>query len=408
MIKKLRKRFIVASMLSLFIVLAVIMSIVSFISYKRIVRRADETLDILADNNGRFPSGSYMEEYGLNPNESIELPYESRFFSVLVGEREIVISVDTGKIAAVNTKEAVKYAIDVLKSGKSRGYQGDYRYRAVAEESGVRIIFLDMGRVLENFRSFVSIGILISIVGLIIVYVLIVLTSKRITKPVLESYEKQKRFITDAGHEIKTPLAIINADAEVLQMDLGENEWLSDIKTQTTRLTELSSSLTMLARMDEGADSLNMSEFNISELVSEMTESYKARAILEEKILKVEILPDIIFCGDKKMIEKLLSVILDNAFKYSSVGGNIDVRCEKARAQVIIEVTNTTDYISRENTKYLFERFYRTDASRSSKTGGYGLGLSIARAIVNSHGGEISATTDDEKSLKIQIKLPIK
>ena len=132
MIKKLRKRFIDASMLSLFIVLAVIMSIVSFISYKKIVRRADETLDILADNNGRFPSGSYMEEYGLNPNESIELPYESRFFSVLVGEREIVISVDTGKIAAVNTKEAVKYAIDVLKSGKSRGYQGDYRYRAVA------------------------------------------------------------------------------------------------------------------------------------------------------------------------------------------------------------------------------------------------------------------------------------
>lgn len=139
-----------------------------------------------------------------------------------------------------------------------------------------------------------------------------------------------------------------------------------------------------------------------------MTESYKARAILEEKILKVEILPDIIFCGDKKMIEKLLSVILDNAFKYSSAGGNIDVRCEKARAQVIIEVVNSTEYILRENTKYLFERFYRTDASRSSKTGGYGLGLSIARAIVNSHGGEISATTDDEKSLKIQIKLPIK
>ena len=164
----------------------------------------------------------------------------------------------------------------------------------------------------------------------------------------------------------------------------------------------------MLARMDEGADSLNMSEFNISELVSEMTESYKARAILEEKNLNAEINPDIIFCGDKKIIEKLLSVILDNAFKYSSVGGDIDVKCEKARAQVIIEATNSTDYISRENTKHLFERFYRTDESRSSKTGGYGLGLSIARAIVNSHGGEISATTDDEKSLKIQIKLPIK
>lgn len=407
MIKQLRQRLIIASMLSLFIVLFVIMASIGIFNYRHLLEQADNTLEILAENNGTFPRMDGSEGIdGRKQNIPSELPYESRYFSVVMNSSEIVISVDTNKIAAVNSGKAVEYALKALESEKQRGFVSDYRYVLDSSSDSVRIIFLDLGRQLETFKSFVFSAITISFLGMLVVFLLIKFLSERIVKPVSESYEKQKRFITDAGHEIKTPITIIDADSQILEMDLGENEWLKDIQNQSKRLTSLSNDLTLLARMDEEQVHVEKIDFLISDLVEDVAQSFRSKSKIESKSFEINIEPMVSINGDEKSIRQLISILLDNAFKYTNENGLVALNLYKKGKLVNIVVENSTEFISRESTNYLFDRFYRTDTSRNSKTGGYGLGLSIAMAIVNMHKGKIKATTKDEKSLTITIQLP--
>lgn len=216
MIKRLRIKFIAASMLSLALVLLALLGGIDLMSYRKIVRDADDVLAILTANNGVFPqrefsiqpdsvpedsphSGNRMSRgQGLSP----ETPFESRFFSVVLDASGHVVSTDMGKIAAVNADTAAAYALEVLESGRAAGFCGDFRYAAGNDG---RIVFLDCGRTLSNFRTTLFGGIAVSLVGLAAVLMLLIFFSKRIIRPVAESYEKQKRFITDAGHEINPP-----------------------------------------------------------------------------------------------------------------------------------------------------------------------------------------------------------
>ena len=223
MIKKLRIKFIAASMLSLALVLLVILGGINAMSYRKTVSDADAILSILASNQGMFPQrmppaedgGSRKEPLENNTmddgifrkhNFSDETPYESRFYSVLLDETGHVCSIDTGKIAAVDEATAAEYAQEVWRSGKESGFWEDYRFHRSTEADGIRVIFLDCGRSLSGFRTVLLASISISLLGLLAVLMLLMLFSRRIVTPVAESYEKQRRFITDAGHEIKTPL----------------------------------------------------------------------------------------------------------------------------------------------------------------------------------------------------------
>lgn len=259
MIRKLRHKMILASMLSLLFVLAVILSVAGVLNYQKIVTDANKVLTILVENDGKFPmmeppgNGSLLDDKHRKGDRrfSAELPYESRYFSVFFAADESVISVNTGKIAAENTQTAVEYARAAIRAGKERGFSDDYRYAVYAVGEETHIVFLDCGREMSSFRSFLFTSGAVSAVGLAAVLLLLFFLSARIVKPFSENYEKQKQFITDAGHELKTPLTIIDADAEVLEMDIGENEWLNDIQTQTKRLTELTNSLIQLSRIEE-------------------------------------------------------------------------------------------------------------------------------------------------------------
>ena len=223
---------------------------------------------------------------------------------------------------------------------------------------------------------------------------------------VLESYEKQKRFITDAGHEIKTPVTIIDADAEVLAMDLGENEWLRDIQVQTKRLAALTKDLVFLSRMEEDRPQLEKIAFPFSDLVSETAQSFQGLAKAQNKTVQLSIQPMITLVGEEKSLRQLVSILLDNALKYSKEGGWIRLSLERQRKTVFLTVENSTDAPLPQRLEDLFERFYRGDSSRNSQTGGYGLGLSIAKAIVETHGGRIGASRDGADHLRIQVQLP--
>lgn len=354
--------------------------------------------------------------------DSPELAYETRYFTVLFDESENAVLVDTGRISAVSESEAVEYAAKALNRKGSSGFIGDYRYLVgEADENNCRmVIFRDCGIGLQNFRNFRNISIFVSLLCLIGVGILVFLASGRIVRPVAESYEKQKRFITDAGHEIKTPLSIITADAEVLEMELendsedsGEagsvssgNEWISDIKTQTKRLSELTQDLISLSKMEETSTMLEMKDLDLSALLKSQTGSFGAVATASNKTISSNIEDGIHIQGDQKSIESLLSIVLDNAVKYCPENGHIDVTASRYKKGAKIELTNDTEEtLSAEECKNMFERFYRTDASRNSATGGHGIGLSMAKAIVSKHKGRITAASGSEKKLTVTIQL---
>lgn len=414
MIKKLRKKLIFVSMLSLFIVLFVLILSIGILNYRKLVTDADHVLAILAENNGKFPERE-MQKEPPKPEKNFseknllfspELPYETRYFSAVVNEEGEVLSAETGKIATVDEETITKYVQEIWEKGKQKGFIENYRFLWDRSNGEMRIIFLDCGRSLNTFQMFLFIAAFVSFFGFLAVFLLMIFLSAYIVKPFLENYEKQKRFITDAGHELKTPLTIIDADAAVLEMDLGENEWLSDIQNQTKRLTDLTNNLILLARMEEESMKLPMVEFPLSDVAEEVIGNFQTLAKAQNKILHGKIQPMISMLGDEKAIRQLMGILLENAVKYSDEKGEILLTVETQRNHIFLSVFNTTEFISKKEIAHLFERFYRTDKSRNSQTGGYGIGLSIAAATMRAHKGKISAITEDEKSLKITAVFP--
>ena len=447
MIRKLRMRLILLTMLAVLLVMVILIGGINVSNYRQVVSESDDILELLMRNGGTFEEhgrGKGSKE-GLPPKpgmngddtqtdiettiivdddfrsgkrsfmwlredriDSPELAYETRYFTVLFDESENAVLVDTGRISAVSESEAVEYAAKALDRKGSSGFIGDYRYLVgEPDENNCRmVIFRDCGIGLQNFRNFRNISIFVSLLCLIGVGILVFLASGRIVRPVAESYEKQKRFITDAGHEIKTPLAIITADAEVLEMEQSESEWISDIKAQTKRLSELTQDLISLSKMEETSTVLEMKDLDLSALLKSQTGSFGAVATASNKTISSNIEDGIHIQGDKKSIESLLSIVLDNAVKYCPENGHIDVSATRYKKGARIEVTNdTSETLSAEECKNMFERFYRTDASRNSETGGHGIGLSMAKAIVSKHKGRITAASGSEKKLTVTIQL---
>ena len=461
MINKLRKKFIAVSMISVLIVLLILIGSINLVNRYNIVRDADRILDVIAENGGTMPEPGDQEPPGMSDNESsedtgsrpeppdlpegsdrggpgdlrqIETIFDTRYFTVTFDENGSILSSDTSKVAAVDEDEAREIAGKIYKSGKERGFSGDYRFLRTAaaadasdnsDPDSTIVICVDCYRSMGNFRSFMLISAAISLVGYIAVFILLVILSGRVVKPVAESYEKQKQFISDASHELKTPLAVIDADVSVLEMELEnthgsadhapedtgssedrvpvKNEWLADIKVQTKRLAGLTEEMVYLSRMDEGRKPDRI-PFPLSDVVSDEAESFAARAIVEEKTLTTDIESGISYEGDEKMIRELVSILLDNALKYSDEHGTISCMLRPSGQGALLTVTNTVGHIEKEQTDRMFDRFYRADSSRNEKSG-YGLGLSIAKAVCESHGGSISASAPDEKHIIITAKL---
>lgn len=408
MIKKLQLKFILLSMLALALVLIVIMVGINVANYHTIIKEADSILSILSENKGTFPRDNRKNDKHFPPHLSPETPYESRYFSVLLEkDSHAVIQVETSRIISVDTSQAIDYAQEVIHTSSQKGFFGNFRYMKYTEGSLIRITFLDCRRKLDAFHNFLFASIGISLAGYIIVFVLIAFFSNKIIQPISESYQKQKRFITAAGHEIKTPITIINADIDVLEMDYGENEWLTDIKKQINRLTELTNNLVYLARMEEVSGTMQMIEFPLSDLVSETASSFSALSQTQNKEFQCKIQPMLSMTGNEKAICQLINILLDNALKYSPTGGFISLTLEKQNKMLVLSVCNTTENpIPKETLPLLFERFYRMDTSRNSQTGGYGIGLSVAKAIVTTHHGKIKAQTDDDRTLQIIATFP--
>ena len=408
MIDRLKRRFSVLAVGALTAAVALMVLGMNLISFGALVREADGTLALMSENRGRFPEPDRGAPGKLPPGMSPEVPYESRYFSVTVSPDGGIMQPETSKIAAVDRDTALEYGKKALDRRAEKGFVGKFRYLKYAEGDNTKILFLDCRRSFDAFTSFFCSGLAVSAVGLGVLYVVVLFFIRRILRPVEESYEKQKRFITDAGHEIKTPLTVINANAALLELELGENECVSDICTQTKRLTALTNDLVELSRMDEGDASREMSLLPLSELTSEAAERFRGPAKAAQRQLFVSVEEGISLRGNGKSLMRMFDILLENALKYSPEKGSISLSLEKRGRTAELRVENDTARpVPEESLSRVFDRFYRADASRNSETGGFGIGLSVAKSVADAHGAKIFAFSDGDHRFGISVRFQI-
>ena len=404
MIKKLRRKFILIAMCSMIFVLGTIVTVINVLNYQKTDNYSNRIISLLTDNEGGFP-----KDFPVRPNQgdgmTPETPFEARFFSVMLDEQGDVVFSDVRQIAAITPQTAEEYAKTLYQDSKTAGMYDDYKYRAKETDKGTLYIFLDCTREMNSFRGFLQTSILISLGGLAVVFILIIIFSHIALKPVEESYQKQKHFITNASHDVKTPLTIINAGAEVIELEHGEVEWTKEIKKQTERLTALTDKLVFLSRMDEENQKIEIREFNLSELICEAIEPYENIATSKGFSLSFDCQSDIVYKGNEEMLSQAIALLMDNALKYTNEQGQISISLKKTVKGIELRFKNTADSVKEGNNNEIFERFYRSEQSRNSKTGGHGIGLSVVKAIISAHKGKISAYSSDGKSMEFLIVL---
>lgn len=407
MINRLRNKFIQITMFSVAIVLVFVLGTLNLINFHDRWENAVNILAYLSENDGYFPA---YEKYKQNPDHTInfdfteETPYENRYFSVTASHGTIT-QINMSHVAAVSATQAYFYAKEVLAKGRDVGIIDSYVYMVSSDGDDEYIVFLDRRTELESLMQLMVLSIVTMVFCLLIVFILVASLSKKAIEPVLENMEKQKQFITDAGHEIKTPLAIISADTDVIEIESGKSEWTESIRNQVVRLGELTQDMLTLAKMEDNQKNETFTKFNISQVAEDIVDEFRPMAVKNQVKFLTEITPDIEINGSEQEIHQLFSVLLNNAFKYVNDQGTIWFHLYKKRSSVILELDNTADNLPDGDLNKLFDRFYRADNARSRETGGYGIGLSIARAACEHHKGNISAKKLDEHKIRFKAVL---
>ena len=450
MIKKLRKDFIFIMMISLFLVMTVLLSIINILYYYNTVKEANYTMEILYENSGRFPNDMEIYEKDpsihefqqdmenksvdtsesptISPNEPEEpnavsslfnffdfhwtqdTKFETSFFIVELDSDNNITDISHAYIASVSEDDIADYSEQIVSLGKTKGRIENFVYNVYKENNNsTKIIAINCYQQFRRSKMLIIASIAAGILCMAAVFLLILFMSKKVTKTAEESINKQRQFITDAGHELKTPITIISANVDVLQLQNGSNQFTDSIKKQTKRLSSLVTSLLELSKLNEGNDSIVLSEVLLSSLVENSSESFVTLAESNNKNIELYIEPDITINGIRSELDRLVSVLLDNAIKYSDGVSPIRISLTKQRSKVLLAVGNSCEHIEEQNLDKLFQRFYRLDASRSRKTGGNGIGLSIAGAIMEHHKGIIKAETSNNGNyLTITASFPSK
>ena len=394
MLKKMRWRFIGAAMAAFTAVVLTLLCFVNLWNYHSVTNQQDEALTRLMEVENQqmpFSPGRGAPPFDDWSHFSPEVQYSLRFFSVHYDTNGVVLQVNQDYIASISESDAETYADTVLKNGKAQGYESGYRYLVDTTEDETVVLFLNSEREIQTMRSLLWITLAIAAVCLVVVFGLVVLFSRRAITPYLKNMEAQKQFITNASHELKTPLTAISTSADVLAMEHDGDEWVHNIQTQAGRLSKLITNLVILSRLDEEDPFPVRTEFSLSDVLWEISEPFVSLAQAKGKTYTQDIADGLSVTGDRTAIQQMVSILLDNALKYSPDGGSISLTARRSGKKTEITVSNTTDGVRNIDAARLFDRFYRADESHSNTVSGTGIGLSIAKATVDAHGGRISA-----------------
>ena len=412
MIYRLRRRFILICTASVLSVVALVFGVILLLNVSSMNKNMDILTDRISEGGGRFPG--YFEE-GRRPDKippkndpdpnfiTPETPFSTRHFTVLFDENGEVVKTFTESIYSITEEEAIQYATKAVSGEKERGWISSYCFKIFSNEAGNGVVFVDGSTSRSAFTQSTMTSGIVLLASATLVLALIFLFSGRAVKPIAESYEKQKKFITDASHELKTPLTLILANLDIAEAELGQNEWLDDIRSEGHRMTELVSQLVSLSRMDEEGQPLKITEVAFGQLVADTVSEFEPLARERGKSLTASIEKEITYQGDEELLHRLIGILMDNAVKYCDTDGEISVALHRGR-RIVLTVENTYTAANELELNRLFDRFYRADKARKF-TGGYGVGLSMAKAIVEKHKGEITAYKKDAVHIGFKVVL---
>ena len=393
MIRTLRRKFILIAMLSLLGTLTVLCVAIGIGNRCAVSRQADRGIELLYQYGGEFPMPDPAADPAIPFQFQIteETPFETRYFIVKLTQNQEVQEVNTDHIAAIDRRMAVESVNQIMSSDRERGYVDYYRFKVFQDEDGgSTIIGLDCFLRLQTSYNMVRVTVLVSVSCAAIVFFLLLFFSKRAIRPFAENLERQRQFVTDASHELKTPLAILSANMGLLENAYGTNKWLESAQSQVFRLDKLIKNLVELARTEETIKEDHASRFSLSEIAQASADAFQPMAESDGKTLSAEITPELYLNGIQDNMFRLFTILLDNAVKYCDPEGTVCVVLSQRGKNIHISVSNPCAGLDASLLPRYFDRFYRADSSRARATGGYGIGLSTARAIVTRHRGHIS------------------
>lgn len=392
MIRSLRRKFLLIAMASLIGTMTILCAAIAVGNYCATTGRVDRAIFILHQNGGTFlPPGSHFDPSDFSFQVTPETAFETRYFIVGLTAQKEIKSVDLEHIAALDRQTVVDTISRIMDAGTGRGYIDYYRFGIFPEEDGgSTIIVLDCFLQLQSANNMLCMMLIIFLICIVIVFTLLLILSKRVIRPFADNLERQRQFVTDASHELKTPLAILSADIGLLEDSYGEGKWLESAKSQITRLDRLIKDLVELARTEEAIKEDSVEVFSVSEIAHANADAFQTLAEAAGKSLTAEIAEGISIKGVRDNFFRLFSILLDNAVKYCDPAGTIRLSVSMRGRNICISVSNPCTGVDTAQLPRYFDRFYRADSSRARSTGGYGIGLSTAKAIVIRHKGHIS------------------
>ena len=388
MINKLRKKIFWIIQLSLTIIILGIIILFSSFSYKNTITASTMFMDRI-DGKEDIKNDKPIE---LNEQRNNNDP-----FSVSVeGVYKLEISNNTIiKESNDITDEIRNYAIKISNKNQEEGYIGNYIYKIrKVGNNGKEITLIENEDAIKRLKITVISAVIIGFIGILLVYIIAKKIAKIIVKPVEDTFEKQKQFVSDASHELKTPLAVIEANADVLQDKVGENKWITYIQNEVQSMNKLVNDLLILSKM-ENKRNMTIQKFDLSKEIQMSVAVFESMIYEKEIKLETNINENISFNGEKEDIKHIISILLDNAIKHTEKEGKIIVNTQKEKNDIKIEIKNQGEPIPENEQEKIFERFYRVDKARNRSEKRYGLGLSIAKGIVDKYNGTISVSSKD-------------
>ncbi len=397
MIRQLQKRFILIALTALTAAMILAVLLVNAANWISVRNELRETLSFLADFGA---SGKERIDDGLKGKNrhSRNLISESSWFSAFYDEEGSQRKMNLLNMTDPDEETAEALVRQVMESGGESGFLQDWLFEKRINDRGeVLILFLDCETKLTAVRNLALFSAIVCVGGILIAFALVTLASRRAIEPISRNMEQQKQFITNASHELKTPLTVISTNMDLLQMELPGSPWVRSTRKQTAQMQHLVEELVYLSRMEEENTPLSLETLSLDALIQETAEPFTAMAEYQEKALETKAEEGLTILGDRASIQRLLSTLLDNAVKYAPAGGHIQLQARREGRYAVLTVANeVSQVLTDEQCRQLFDRFYRTDVSRNKeKQSGFGIGLAIARAIAEKHGGTIYAAMEN-------------
>ena len=408
MIRKLQRRFIRIALVVLAVAMVLVVGIVNAANWFSVRAELADTLSFLAENStmSREDMGGRMD--GRN-RHARNLVSESRWFSVFLDRDGTIRNINLASMPDLDEQTASSLAAQAVSQSFTRSaFLQDYLYEIRDNPRGRQtVLFLNCETKLAAVRTLALISALACLGGILLAWLLVALFSRKAIEPTVRNMEQQKQFITNASHELKTPLTVISTNMELLQMEQPDSPWVKSTQRQTAQMRHLVDELVYLSRMEEENAPLVMESLPLAPLLRETAEPFTAMAEYQGKAMAVEAEEGLILRGDRASVQRLLSTLLDNAVKYAAPEGSIRVNARGEGRHVLLTVANDVSApLTKAQCRQLFDRFYRADPSRNKdQQSGFGIGLAIAAAIVEKHGGTITAAMEGSR-LVFACKLP--